>query len=59
VEIAPDELAAFMRMFKEKQQGGAVPDLDTSTVNNLTAADSTTADDISGKDTNTDKEDTI
>ena len=30
VDIAPDELAAFVRMFKEKQ-GGAVPDLDTET----------------------------
>jgi rubrerythrin len=30
VEIAPDELAAFVKMFKEKQQGGTVPDLETS-----------------------------
>jgi hypothetical protein len=29
IEIAPDELAAFMRMFKEKQQGGTVPNLET------------------------------
>ena len=28
VDIAPDELAAFVRMFKEKQQGVTVPDLD-------------------------------
>jgi len=28
VEIAPDELAAFVKMFKEKQQGGTVPDLE-------------------------------
>ena len=31
VDIAPDELAAFMRMFREKQQGGAiVPDLEAT-----------------------------
>ena len=30
VEIAPDELAAFVQMFKEKQQGGIVPNLDTT-----------------------------
>ena len=29
VEIAPDELAAFVQMFKEKQQGGTAPNLDT------------------------------
>ena len=29
VDIAPDELAAFIRMFRE-QQGGALPNLDTS-----------------------------
>jgi hypothetical protein len=28
VEIAPDELAAFVQMFKEKQQGGTVPNLE-------------------------------
>jgi predicted nucleic acid-binding Zn-ribbon protein len=28
VEVAPDELAAFVRMFRDKQQGGAVPNLD-------------------------------
>jgi len=33
VDIAPDELAAFMRMFREKQQGGAlVPDLESDTM---------------------------
>jgi hypothetical protein len=28
VEIAPDELAEFVRMLKEKQQGGTVPNLE-------------------------------
>ena len=28
VEIAPDELAAFVAMFKEKQQGGTVPNME-------------------------------
>jgi hypothetical protein len=28
VEIAPDELAAFVQMFKDKQKGGIVPNLD-------------------------------
>ena len=27
IDIAPDELAAFVRMFREQQNGGAVPDL--------------------------------
>ena len=27
IDIAPDELAAFVRMFREQQSGGAVPDL--------------------------------
>ena len=27
VDIAPDELAAFVQMFKEKQKGGTVPDM--------------------------------
>ena len=27
VDIAPDELAAFVQMFKDKQQGAALPDL--------------------------------
>jgi hypothetical protein len=27
VDIAPDELSAFVQMFKEKQQGVAIPDL--------------------------------
>ena len=30
VDIAPDEFAAFVRMFKEKQ-GGALPDLEAGT----------------------------
>lgn len=30
VDIAPDELAAFVQMFREKQQGGTVPNLDTA-----------------------------
>jgi len=28
VDIAPDELAAFVQMFREKQQGTTVPNLD-------------------------------
>jgi len=31
VDIAPNELAAFVQMFREKQRGMAVPDLDTET----------------------------
>jgi hypothetical protein len=30
VDIAPDELAAFVQMFREKQKGGTVPNLDIS-----------------------------
>ena len=30
VDIAPDELAAFIRVFRQKQQGGTVPNLETS-----------------------------
>lgn len=30
VEIAPDELAAFVAMFRGKQQGGIVPNLELS-----------------------------
>ncbi|MCL2499789.1 MAG: DUF4315 family protein [Defluviitaleaceae bacterium] len=29
VDIAPDELAAFVQMFREKQNGGTVPNLET------------------------------
>ena len=32
VDIAPDELAAFVRMFKS-QQGGILPELDTAATN--------------------------
>jgi len=42
VEIAPDELAAFVAMFKEKQQGGIVPNLEllnNSTVKNIQYTD--------------------
>jgi hypothetical protein len=28
VEIAPDELAAFVQMFRQKQKGSIVPDLE-------------------------------
>jgi len=28
VEIAPDELAAFVAMFKEKQKGGTIPNME-------------------------------
>ena len=28
VEVAPDELAAFVQMFRERQQGGTVPNLE-------------------------------
>jgi len=30
VEIAPDEFADFVRMFKQKQQGSIVPDMGTA-----------------------------
>ena len=31
IDIAPDQLAAFVQMFKEKQKNGTVPNLDTTT----------------------------
>jgi len=30
VDIEPDQLAAFVKMFRDKQNGGTVPDLDKS-----------------------------
>jgi hypothetical protein len=30
VDIAPEELAAFVQMFKKKQQGGTVPNLENA-----------------------------
>ena len=51
VEIAPDELADFVRMFREKQQGGTVPDLET--------ADTLPTDSISTENTDNDKEDSL
>ena len=41
VEIAPDELAAFVQMFKEKQQGGTVPNLELPTETPLKGAPET------------------
>jgi anthranilate phosphoribosyltransferase len=49
VEIAPDELAAFVQMFKEKQKGGTVPNLET--------ADTVPIKGISDPKTNNDEED--
>ena len=49
VEIAPDELANFVRMFKEKQQGGTVP--------NLEAAEAAPTKDISTPINDKDEED--
>ena len=52
VDIAPDELAAFMRMFREKQQGGTiVPDLE--------AAETTLTSGISANDNKNDEEDSV
>ena len=51
VEIAPDELAAFVAMFKEKQQGGTVPDLET--------ADTAPTSAITIANINNDKEDSL
>ena len=52
VDIAPDELAAFMRMFKEKQQGGAiVPDLEAAETNPMGG--------ISANDNKNDEEDSV
>ena len=31
VDIAPEELSAFVRMYREKQHDGTVPNLDTDT----------------------------
>jgi len=50
VEIAPDELAAFVAMFRDKQKGGTVPNLDItadikSGITETALADSTLADD--------------
>ena len=39
VEIAPDELAAFVRMFKEKQEGSIVPDIEAAVINGAGASD--------------------
>ena len=32
IDIAPDQLAAFVQMFKDKQGGGTIPNLDTAPV---------------------------
>ena len=61
VDIAPDELAAFVKMFRQKQQGGTVPNIDTSGAVGI--ADTSTAEsDITGDsatDPNNDKEDSV
>jgi len=58
VEIAPDELAAFVQMFREKQKGGTVPDLDTADtkpgITDTPLADSTSADDITSDEEESD-----
>jgi anthranilate phosphoribosyltransferase len=51
VEIAPDELAAFVKMFKEKQQGGTVPDLETT--------DAVEINGVSAPTINNDEEDSV
>ena len=57
VEIAPDELAAFVQMFKDKQQGGTVPNLNTTTHNRITVTDAMPGNGINDTDTNKDEED--
>ena len=41
IEIAPDELAAFVQMFKDKQQGGTIPNLDASAHSGIATIDTT------------------
>jgi predicted nuclease with TOPRIM domain len=57
VEIAPDELAAFVQMFKEKQQGGTVPNMDAAAHNGISPTDVMPEKGISATDTDKDEED--
>jgi len=59
VEIAPDELAAFVRMFKEKQQGSTVPNMETAANSRINASDKTPKDNNSAQNTENDKEDSV
>jgi len=56
VDVAPDELAAFIRMFRA-QQGGAVPNLDTSPNPTNEATPSVDTDSDSTEKPQNDKED--
>ena len=51
VEVAPDELAAFVQMLKDKQKGGTVPNLELP-------AETPTKDD-SAQNPNNDEEDSV
>ena len=61
VDIAPDELAAFVKMFRQKQQGGTVPNLDNPgtavTANTSTAVSDITG--VSATNPNNDEEDSF
>ena len=56
VDIAPDELDAFVKMFKAKQHGGTVPSLEKSSTSHTDTATSPTTG-ISTTNHKNDKED--
>ena len=59
VEIAPNELAAFVQMLREKQQGGTVPDLDIAADGKVGISGATSPDGTADPNTQNEKEDTV
>jgi len=59
VDIAPNELAAFMQMLRDKQQGGTVPDLEADADGKIDIPGAPSPDGTTGLNTENDKGGTV